>query len=139
MVRPIVKDVLLLGRRAEAAVEADLPVVQDLMDTLRAHTGHCVGLAANMIGVNKRIIVVDGGGVPFPMLNPVIRKRMGEPYEAEEGCLSHSGTRRTLRYPSIEVEFQNLSLQTCRQNQPCVPPCVPSCSSPCFLRQATEA
>lgn len=66
MVRPIVKDVLLLGRRAEAAVEADLPVVQDLMDTLRAHTGHCVGLAANMIGVNKRIIVVDGGGVPFP-------------------------------------------------------------------------
>ena len=86
-----------------------------LMDTLRAHTGHCVGLAANMIGVNKRIIVVDGGGVPFPMLNPVIRKRMGEPYEAEEGCLSHSGTRRTLRYPSIEVEFQNLSLQTCRQ------------------------
>ena len=94
MVRPIIKDVLLLGRRAEAAVEADLPVVQDLMDTLRAHTGHCVGLAANMIGVNKRIIVVDGGGVPFPMLNPVIRKRMGEPYEAE---------------------FQNLSLQTCRQ------------------------
>ena len=74
-----------------------------------------MGLAANMIGVNKRIIVVDGGGVPFPMLNPVIRKRMGEPYEAEEGCLSHSGTRRTLRYPSIEVEFQNLSLQTCRQ------------------------
>ena len=115
MVRPIVKDVLLLGRRAEAAVEADLPVVQDLMDTLRAHTGHCVGLAANMIGVNKRIIVVDGGGVPFPMLNPVIRKRMGEPYEAEEGCLSHSGTRMTLRYPSIEVEFQSLSLQTCRQ------------------------
>ena len=98
MVRPIIKDVLLLGRRAEAAVEADLPVVQDLMDTLRAHTGHCVGLAANMIGVNKRIIVVDGGGVPFPMLNPVIRKRMGEPYEAEEGCLSLSGTRKTKRW-----------------------------------------
>ena len=106
MVRPIVKDVLLLGRRAEAAVEADLPVVQDLMDTLRAHTGHCVGLAANMIGVNKRIIVVDGGGVPFPMLNPVIRKRMGEPYEAEEGCLSLEGTRKTKRWQKIKVQYE---------------------------------
>ena len=114
MVRPIVKDVLLLGRRAEAAVEADLPVVQDLMDTLRAHTGHCVGLAANMIGVNKRIIVVDGGGVPFPMLNPVIVKK-SKPYDTEEGCLSLEGVRRTTRYETIEVEYRDANFKRCKQ------------------------
>ena len=110
MVRPIVKDVLLLGRRAEAAVEADLPVVQDLMDTLRAHTGHCVGLAANMIGVNKRIIAFESEDGYLVMFNPVILKKSG-PYETEEGCLSLTGTRKTKRFQTIKVQWQNEKFQ----------------------------
>ena len=115
MIKPIVKDTFFLSQKSEPAVREDGAIVKDLLDTLQANRERCVGMAANMIGIKKRIIAVQMGEVNLPMLNPVIRKRMGEPYEAEEGCLSHSGTRRTLRYPSIEVEFQNLSLQTCRQ------------------------
>ena len=109
MVRPIIKDVLLLGRRAEAAVEADLPVVQDLMDTLRAHTGHCVGLAANMIGVNKRIIAVNTGFLFLVMLNPTITKG-GEIYETEEGCLSIPGIRKARRFRTITVRYQDRTM-----------------------------
>ena len=114
MVRTVVRDVFFLAQKSEPATKDDLGTVQDLLDTLQANTDHCVGMAANMIGVRKNVIAVQMGMVNAAMLNPVIVKRTG-PYEAEEGCLSHSGTRRTLRYPSIEVEFQNLSLQTCRQ------------------------
>ena len=110
MVRPIVKDVLLLGRRAEAAVEADLPVVQDLMDTLRAHTGHCVGLAANMIGVSKRIIAFENDGKYEVMFNPVIVKQSGA-YEAEEGCLSLTGRRKVRRFRTVKVQWQNEKFQ----------------------------
>lgn len=105
MVRPIVTDVFSLNRKAEPATEQDLSIVQDLIDTLEANAEGCVGLAANMIGFNKRIIVVDDNDTILPMLNPVIVKHSKEHYEAEEGCLSHSGTKKTLRYNSVYVEY----------------------------------
>lgn len=89
----------------------DLGTAQDLLDTLLAHKEGCVGMAANMIGVNKRIIAFDNDGAYLVMLNPVII-RQSEPYEAEEGCLSLTGTRRAKRFRSIKVQWQNEMLQT---------------------------
>jgi peptide deformylase len=113
MIRPICKDILLLSQKSVLATEADFGVVYDLIDTLRANADRCVGMAANMIGVNKRIIVFNAGSILFPMINPVITKRVGS-YEAEEGCLSLVGMRKATRYQSIVVEFlnQNLEKQT---------------------------
>ena len=104
MIRPICKDILILSQRSLPATKEDIPVLDDLLDTLRANSGRCVGMAADMIGVNKRIIAFSAGPVSIPMINPVIT-RHSEPYEAEEGCLSHDGVRKTKRYNSIEVEF----------------------------------
>ena len=104
MIRPIMRDVFFLNQKSEPATKADDPVVQDLLDTLKANEAGCVGMAANMIGVKKRIIVVNVGFVNIPMLNPVITKKSG-PYEAEEGCLSLIGVRKTTRYQEIEVEY----------------------------------
>lgn len=104
MIRPIMKDVFFLSQKSEPATKADDQVVQDLLDTLKANEAGCVGMAANMIGVKKRIIVVNVGFVNIPMLNPVITKKSG-PYEAEEGCLSLIGVRKTTRYQEIEVEY----------------------------------
>ena len=103
MIRPIVKDVFFLGQKSGAATKQDLSVGQDLMDTLRANQDHCVGMAANMIGVKKRIIIVNMGIMNVVMYNPVIVKRE-TPYETEEGCLSLTGVRKTTRYQNIEVE-----------------------------------
>ena len=104
MVRPIMKDVLFLGQKSLPATPDDISVADDLLDTLRAHTQECVGMAANMIGVKKRIIVVNMGFLDLVMYNPgIIRK--DEPFEAEEGCLSLDGVRKTTRYANIEVEF----------------------------------
>lgn len=111
MVREICKDEVFLARKAEAAALADLDVAQDLLDTLIAHKDGCVGMAANMIGVNKRIIAFDNEGEYAVMLNPVIVKQSG-PYEAEEGCLSLTGTRRTKRFQTIKVQWQNEKFQT---------------------------
>ncbi len=115
MVREIVTDAFQLRQKAALATEADLAVVRDLIDTLTANRHRCVGMAANMIGVNKRIIVVDFMGIPVAMINPIIVKRSKETYETQEGCLSLSGTRATLRYQSIDVEFLDTGFQTCRQ------------------------
>lgn len=115
MVKNIVTDIFRLNQKAAPATRDDLPVVRDLMDTLTANTASCVGMAANMIGVNKRIIAVDMGGMPVPMLNPVIVGRSGETYETEEGCLSHAGTRKTTRHQSVEVEYLDLGFQKRRQ------------------------
>ena len=104
MIRPIMKDVFFLNQKSEPATKADDQVVQDLLDTLKANEAGCVGMAANMIGVKKRIIVINVGFVNIPMLNPVITKKSG-PYEAEEGCLSLIGVRKTTRYQEIEVEY----------------------------------
>ena len=111
MVREICRDQFFLARKAEPATAADLVVGQDLLDTLAAHKDGCVGMAANMIGVNKRIIAFDNEGEYMLMFNPVIVKQSGA-YEAEEGCLSLSGTRKTKRYKTIKVQWQNEKFQT---------------------------
>ena len=111
MVRPIVRDPLALAVPSAEATKADLPTAIDLMDTLRANADRCVGMAANMIGVHKRILVFSAGPLPVAMINPVVKKRSG-PYEAEEGCLSLVGTRRTERWRSIRVQWQNEKFQT---------------------------
>ena len=111
MVREICKDEAFLSQKAEPATKDDLGTAQDLLDTLLAHKDGCVGMAANMIGVNKRIIVFDNDGAHQVMLNPVIIRR-SEPYEAEEGCLSLNCTRKTKRFRSIKVQWQNEMLQT---------------------------
>ena len=111
MVREIIRDETFLSQKAEPATLEDLPVAQDLMDTLTAHRDGCVGMAANMIGVCKRIIVFDNEGKHMVMFNPEIIKKSG-PYEAEEGCLSLTGTRKARRWQSIKVQYQNERFQT---------------------------
>ena len=111
MVRKIVRDAFLLSQKAAPATEKDLPIAQDLLDTLVAHREGCVGMAANMIGVNKRIIAFDNEGSYMLMFNPEIIKKSG-PYETEEGCLSLSGVRTAKRWRSIRVRYQNEQLQT---------------------------
>ena len=104
MVKPIVRDVFFLGQKSEPATKDDLQVGRDLMDTLRANRERCVGMAANMIGVKKNIIIVNMGMIDVVMFNPVITKK-DTPYETEEGCLSLDGVRPTTRYQNIEVEY----------------------------------
>ncbi len=104
MIRPIERDVYFLGQKSEEATRDDLPIGQDLQDTLRANKDRCVGMAANMIGIKKRIIIVNLGFRNLVMYNPVIKKKSGS-YEAEEGCLSLEGVRKTIRYQNVEVEY----------------------------------
>ncbi len=106
MKREIMKDVGFLAQKAEPATAADRSVAEDLLETLAAHKDGCVGMAANMIGVNKRIIAFDNEGTYMVMFNPEIVKRSG-PYETEEGCLSLEGTRKTRRWKSVKVRYQN--------------------------------
>ena len=114
MIRPIVKDIFFLGQKSEPASKQDLSVGQDLMDTLRHNQDRCVGMAGNMIGVRKRIIIVNMGIMNAVMYNPVIVKK-DTPYETEEGCLSLTGVRRTTRYQNIEVEYMDGSWKKHRQ------------------------
>ncbi len=114
MIRSIMKDVFFLNQKSEPATEADRQVVQDLLDTLKANEVGCVGMAANMIGVKKRIIAVSMGFANIAMINPVIIKKSGS-YETEEGCLSLIGVRGTTRYKDIEVEFQDTNFKKQRQ------------------------
>ena len=111
MIRDIMKDEAFLAQKAEPATPDDLSAAQDLLDTLTAHKAGCVGMAANMIGVNKRIIVFDNEGRYMVMFNPEIIKK-SQPYEAEEGCLSLAGTRKAKRWQSIKVQYQNEQFQT---------------------------
>lgn len=115
MVKPIVTDIFFLNRKAAPAGREDLETARDLLDTLTANLDRCVGMAANMIGVNKRIIAVSLGGVPVVMLNPVIVQRSPETYDTEEGCLSLSGARKTTRHQSIEVTYQDMAFRPHRQ------------------------
>ena len=114
MIQEICKDEIFLAQKAEPATPADLPIAQDLIDTLTAHKDGCVGMAANMIGVNKRIIIFDNEGAYQVMFNPVIVKQSG-PYQTEEGCLSLTGRRPTKRWKSIKVQWQNETFQTRRK------------------------
>ena len=111
MVRELNHDPVFLGRKAAEATGEDLQTAQDLLDTLQFHRETCVGMAANMIGVSKRIIAFDNEGKYMVMFNPEI-VRCAEPYEAEEGCLSLPGTRKARRYRSIKVKYQNEQFQT---------------------------
>ena len=106
MIRPIVRDTLLLRKPSAPATRADRQTMIDLQDTLRANAEHCVGMAANMIGVHKRILVFSVGPAIITMVNPVIIRR-DDPYEVSEGCLSLLGMRRTMRYQTIEVNYQD--------------------------------
>ena len=108
MIRPIVKDIFFLGQKSEKATQQDLSVGQNLQDTLRANQDRCIGMAANMIGIRKRVIIVRMGFLNMVMYNPVILRK-DTPYEIEEGCLSLSGTRKTKRYQNIEVEYLDQS------------------------------
>ena len=111
MIQPIMKDPIFLGGKSEPATQADLQVAQDLLDTLAAHREGCVGMAANMIGVRKRIIVFDNEGTDMVMFNPVILKKEGQ-YDTEEGCLSLPGVRPTKRWNKIKLQYQNADFQT---------------------------
>lgn len=106
MIRSIVRDTFFLSQKSEEATKADLPLAKDLRDTLSANADRCVGMAGNMVGVRKRVIVVHMDGKNVVMFNPVITRKDG-PYETEEGCLSLSGTRKTTRYETIEVEYRD--------------------------------
>lgn len=114
MLKPIVKDIFFLRRKAETATREDIQVGIDLQDTLRANREACVGMAANMIGVNKRVIIVNMGFVDVVMFNPVLIKE-DTPYETEEGCLSLTGVRKTTRYENIEVEYLDMNWKKQRQ------------------------
>lgn len=110
MIREIVCDTFFLQMKSTPAGEEDLQTAANLLETLKAHAAECVGMAANMIGVSKRIIAFNDNGAYMVMFNPEII-RCAEPYEAEEGCLSLTGTRKTRRYKSIKVRYQNEKLQ----------------------------
>ena len=104
MVKKITRDPMFLAQKSVDATEADKQVIMDLLDTLRANLDHCVGMAANMIGVSKNIIVVAAGPFQFAMINPVITKKTGA-FQTEEGCLSLDGVRPCTRYKEIEVDY----------------------------------
>ena len=110
MIRPIMQDPIFLAQKSRPATAEDLPVIQDLKDTLFAHREGCVGMAANMIGKQIRIIIVDDRGTPLILVNPRILAKSGE-YEAEEGCLSLTGKRKAIRYEKIRVAYENEKLQ----------------------------
>ena len=111
MIREICKDETFLAQKAVPAAPDDLATAQDLLDTLTAHKDGCVGMAANMIGVCKRIIAFDNEGTYMVMFNPVIVRQSG-PYEAQEGCLSLTGVRKTKRFQTVKVQWQNEKFQT---------------------------
>jgi peptide deformylase len=104
MIKKITRDPMFLAQKSVDATEADKQVITDLLDTLRANLDHCVGMAANMIGVSKNIIVVAAGPFQFAMINPVIAKKTGA-FQTEEGCLSLDGVRPCTRYKEIEVDY----------------------------------
>ena len=111
MIKTIMRDPIFLAQKSAPASMSDLPVAQDLRDTLNAHRDGCVGMAANMIGVAKRIIIFDDNGSATVIFNPEIVKCSGA-YEAEEGCLSLTGTRKAKHFRSIKVQFQNERFET---------------------------
>lgn len=110
MIRPIVHDPFFLGQKSAPATEADRQVMTDLTDTLRANLDRCVGMAANMIGERRRVIVFCNGPLLTIMVNPRITAKSG-PYDTEEGCLSLAGVRKTKRYQKITVSYQDAAFQ----------------------------
>jgi peptide deformylase len=114
MIKPIMRDVIFLAKPSVPATPEDKQIAIDLLDTLKHNEDSCVGMAANMIGVSKRIIVVNMGIMNMAMFNPVIVDKSG-PYETEESCLSLIGERKTTRYEEIEVEYEDMQFNKKRQ------------------------
>ena len=114
MIRELMHDPIFLGQKSDNATSEDISVAQDLLDTLTAHKDGCVGMAANMIGVKKRILVFSVGSIIIPMVNPVILKKEGA-YTTEESCLSLIGSRSTTRYETIEVEYLDRNFKKHKQ------------------------
>ena len=110
MIRPIQKDIFFLRQKAEQATQADIPVADDLRDTLFSHMNECVGMAANMIGVNKSIIGFFHDGAYMEMFNPRLISGV-MPYDTEEGCLSLAGSRKTSRFNIITVRYQTRAME----------------------------
>ncbi len=110
MVKPIMRDPLFLVQASQDANAGDMQIAIDLLDTLKAHEDSCVGMAANMIGVHKRIIAFDNEGEYMLMFNPVIIQK-SDAYETGEGCLCLPGQRKTMRYQTIKVRYQNSKMQ----------------------------
>ena len=110
MIREIIHDPIFLSRKSAEATADDIRIAMDLADTLRANLDRCVGMAANMIGQRKRIIAIVKGPIIITMLNPKILSRSGE-YETEEGCLSLAGTRKTKRWQSIRLSWQDVNMK----------------------------
>lgn len=115
MIREIYRDSFFLQQKCEPASREDISVGRDLLDTLKANSDRCIGMAANMIGIRKRIIVVNMGIFDMVMFNPVITEK-DSPFETEEACLSLDGQRKTTRYENIEVEFYDMSWKKQRRN-----------------------
>ena len=111
MVKKIIRDQFFLAQKSEKAAKEDLSVAQDLLDTMAASNGECVGMAANMIGVSKRVIVIDDEGKSIVMFNPEIVKQ-SDPYDTVEGCMSLDGLRPTKRWKHIKVKYENEDFQT---------------------------
>lgn len=114
MVKQIVRDIFFLGQKSEPATKADLQIGIDLRDTLEANRERCVGMAANMIGIKKKVIIVNMGLIDVVMFNPIIIKK-DTPYQTEEGCLSLDGVRPTTRYENIEVEYMDMNWKKQKQ------------------------
>ena len=114
MVKPIIKDMFFLSQKSQPAAKNDTQVIEDLKDTLKANSDRCIGMAANMIGVKKRVIIVNVGFINIIMINPTIIKK-SMPYETEEGCISLEVVRKTTRYKQIEVDFQDISFKRQRK------------------------
>ena len=114
MVKKIIRDPLFLAQKSTEATEADKQLITDLLDTLRVNLDHCVGMAANMIGVSKNIIIFAIGPAQIVMYNPKITKK-SRPYKVKEGCLSLEGERNTTRYENITVEYQYEYFKNCKQ------------------------
>ena len=114
MIKPIVRDMLFLGQKSEKATKEDIAIIDDLTDTLSANKDRCVGMAANMIGYKKKVIIVSTGFMDMILINPVLVGK-SEVYETEEGCLSLDGMRKTTRYRDIEVKFLDRNFKEQRQ------------------------
>lgn len=112
MIKKIITDQFVLSQKSTSATQEDIFVAYDLLDTLKANEERCVGMAANMIGVLKNIIVVKDGKDDLVMFNPVILKLSGNTYFAEEGCLSHQGTQSVKRYEKIKIQYNDFEFKT---------------------------
>lgn len=116
MVKEIVRDTFFLAQKSESAGKEDVQVIQDLLDTIKANSDRCVGMAANMIGVRKTILVALIGNRYLIMVNPKIISKSAQTYETEEGCLSLSGQRKAIRHKSVTVEFLDRNFKKKKQN-----------------------